>query len=62
MKKVYDEVRGFGEIIDETENEVLIRWDTDPWCPQWYPKDDCAKVSIKLDEELWPRWISTADR
>lgn len=31
MKKYWDEERGFGEIVLETENYIVVRFDADPW-------------------------------
>ena len=39
-KRVYDEDWGWGEIIAESTDKVLIRWDADPWYPKWYHKAD----------------------
>lgn len=33
MKKVYDENRGWGEIIAEEGDYIVVRWDADPWYP-----------------------------
>ena len=40
MKRLaYDEMMGFGEIITERENEILVRFDSYPWFPQWVSSD-----------------------
>lgn len=33
MKKYFDENMGWGEIIAETENYIVVRFDADPWFP-----------------------------
>jgi len=38
MKKYWDEEFGFGEIIAEEGDKVLVRFDADPWYPMWCPK------------------------
>lgn len=40
MKKVYDEEYGWGEVLAETTDKILVRWDSDPWYPRWYYKAD----------------------
>lgn len=41
MKRLaYDEMMGFGEIIAEHENKILVRFDADPWYPQWVSKEE----------------------
>ena len=32
--RVYDRIKGWGNIIDETEHFYIIRWDSDPWYPE----------------------------
>ena len=32
--KVWDQIKGWGEIIDETEKFFIVRWDADPWYPE----------------------------
>lgn len=40
MKRLaYDEKFGFGEIIAEHEDKILVRFDADPWYPQWIPAE-----------------------
>jgi len=39
MKKVYDERKGYGEVIEETAEGTLVRWDCSPWFPEWIPKE-----------------------
>ena len=31
MKRYFDEVMGWGEIIAETETHIMVRFDADPW-------------------------------
>lgn len=40
MKRLaYDDMMGFGEIIAECEGKILVRFDADPWYPQWIPAE-----------------------
>ena len=34
MKKIYDEVKGWGEIIAEGNGWIVVRWDRSPWYPE----------------------------
>lgn len=36
--KVWDNVKGWGEIIKETDNFFIVRWDGDPWFLEQIPK------------------------
>ncbi len=38
--KYWNETWGFGEVVTEEDDKVLIRFDADPWCPKWMPKED----------------------
>lgn len=38
-RRAYDEEFGFGEILAEDGDEILVRFDADPWFPQWIPKE-----------------------
>lgn len=33
--KVWDEIKGWGEVIMVEGTKVLVRWDADPWFPTW---------------------------
>ena len=39
-KKIYNAVRGWGEIVLETDNYIVVRWDADPWILEQIPKED----------------------
>ena len=36
--KYYNEMWGWGDIIAEKDDKVLVRFDADPWYPKWMPK------------------------
>ena len=36
--RYFDPDRGFGDIIAEEGDQVLVRFDANPWSPEWCPK------------------------
>ena len=36
--KVWDNEKGWGEIVAETETYFVVRFDADPWCLVQFPK------------------------
>lgn len=36
--KYFNEKRGWGEIVMETEHYIIVRWDADPWFLEQIPK------------------------
>ena len=45
--KVWNETRGFGEIIDKTETHIIVKWDCDPWVNETFPIDSDFIKGVK---------------
>jgi hypothetical protein len=39
MKKFYNEMLGFGEVVRETETHFYVRFNADPWVVYTFSKD-----------------------
>lgn len=37
-KKYWNNEKGWGEIVLETEHYYVVRWDANPWCLEQIPK------------------------
>jgi hypothetical protein len=37
IERYFDKDLGFGDIIATDGDEVLVRFDANPWYPQWMP-------------------------
>lgn len=40
MKKIWNEFWGWGEVLEETDNFYIVRWDANPWTLEQVPKEN----------------------
>ena len=38
--KIFDIERGWGEVVFESDNYVVVRWDADPWVLEQIAKEE----------------------